>query len=376
MNNNEKILINFIHLIENMNYSDFLKSYNEDLFFEVHNFNDYKILFLLKILSNQNNHSDYLNVLKIIQILNITDTKINYSLKEILINNLIDINYHYTVEILIAIFIDLNNTNIKLIKQFYNGLNKKFNINEFVDYYILNNKFNFNNFLQFIKINNVEGYFNNNEEALYTYITKNKNINIQTCEDILNQFNNNEKLLSIKNSNQENLYFDLINHDYNFIDYLFNKLYFNNVPINDKNKNYESVLDFLYIEINKDETILNKEKTKKIYYLFNLFFKKMYFNNNNNFDIDNLEKYFNINQIIEFYAVTLLQENNQDNILKILKNFNKKYNNINHVNNLEIYLKSYLNDYILSPENYKQAPLMKIEDLRNHFIFIKKSIYS
>ncbi len=34
------------------------------------------------------------------------------------------------------------------------------------------------------------------------------------------------------------------------------------------------------------------------------------------------------------------------------------------------------NDYILSPENYKQAPLMKIEDLRNHFIFIKKSIYS
>ena len=39
----------------------------------------------------------------------------------------------------------------------------------------------------------------------------------------------------------------------------------------------------------------------------------MHFNNNNNFDIDNLEKYFNINQIIEFYAVTLLQENNQDN---------------------------------------------------------------
>lgn len=376
MNNNEKILINFIHLIENMNYSDFLKSYNEDLFFEVHNFNDYKILFLLKILSNPNNHIDYLDVLKIIQTLNITDTKINYSLKEILINNLIDINYHYTIETLIAIFIDLNNTNIKLIKKFYNELNKNFNINEFVDYYILNNKFNFNNFLQFIKINNVEGYFNNNEEALYTYITKNKNINIQTCEDILNQFNNNEKLLSIKNSNQENLYFDLINHDYNFIDYLFNKLYFNNVPINDKNKNYESVLDFLYIEINKEETILNKEKTKKIYYLFNLFFKKMHFNNNNNFDIDNLEKYFNINQIIEFYAVTLLQENNQDNILKILKNFNKKYNNINHVNNLEIYLKSYLNDYILSPENYKQAPLMKIEDLRNHFIFIKKSIYS
>ena len=376
MNNNEKILINFIHLIENMNYSDFLKSYNEDLFFEVHNFNDYKILFLLKILSNPNNHIDYLDVLKIIQTLNITDTKINYSLKEILINNLIDINYHYTIETLIAIFIDLNNTNIKLIKKFYNELNKNFNINEFVDYYILNNKFNFNNFLQFIKINNVEGYFNNNEEALYTYITKNKNINIQTCEDILNQFNNNEKLLSIKNSNQENLYFDLINHDYNFIDYLFNKLYFNNVPINDKNKNYESVLDFLYIEINKEETILNKEKTKKIYYLFNLFLKKMHFNNNNNFDIDNLEKYFNINQIIEFYAVTLLQENNQDNILKILKNFNKKYNNINHVNNLEIYLKSYLNDYILSPENYKQAPLMKIEDLRNHFIFIKKSIYS
>ena len=43
----------------------------------------------------------------------------------------------------------------------------------------------------------------------------------------------------------------------------------------------------------------------------------MYFNNNNNFDIDNLVKYFNINQIIEFYAITLLQENNQDNILKI-----------------------------------------------------------
>ena len=376
MNNNEKILINFIHLIENMNYSDFLKSYNEDLFFEVHNFNDYKILFLLKILSNPNNHIDYLDVLKIIQTLNITDTKINYSLKEILINNLIDINYHYTIETLIAIFIDLNNTNIKLIKKFYNELNKNFNINEFVDYYILNNKFNFNNFLQFIKINNVEGYFNNNEEALYTYITKNKNINIQTCEDILNQFNNNEKLLSIKNSNQENLYFDLINHDYNFIDYLFNKLYFNNVPINDKNKNYESVLDFLYIEINKEETILNKEKTKKIYYLFNLFFKKMHFNNNNNFDIDNLVKYFNINQIIEFYAVTLLQENSQDNILKTLQNFNRKYNNINHLNSLETYLKSYLNDYILSPENYKQTPLMKIEDLINHFIFIKKSIYS
>ncbi len=375
MNNNEKTLINFIHLIENMNYSDFLKAYNEDLFFDIHNFNDYKILFLLKILSNQNNHSDYLNVLKIIQILNITDTKINYSLKEILINNLIDINYHYTVEILIAIFIDLNNTNIKLIKQFYNGLNKKFNINEFVDYYILNNKFNFNNFLQFIKINNVEIYFNNNEKALYTYITKNKNINIQTCEDILSQFNNNEKLLSIKNSNKENLYFDLINHDYNFIDYLFNKLYFNNISINDKNKNYESVLDFLYIEINKDETILNKEKTKKIYYLFNLFFKKMYFNNNNNFDIDNLVKYFNINQIIEFYAITLLQENNQDNILKILQNFKRKYNNINYLNILETCLNAYLNDYILSPENYKQTPLMKIEDLRSNFIFIKKNIY-
>ena len=101
----------------------------------------------------------------------------------------------------------------------------------------------------------------------------------------------------------------------------------------------------------------------------------MYFNNNNNFDIDNLVKYFNINQIIEFYAITLLQENNQDNILKILQNFKRKYNNINYLNILETCLNAYLNDYILSPENYKQTPLMKIEDLRSNFIFIKKNIY-
>ena len=46
----------------------------------------------------------------------------------------------------------------------------------------------------------------------------------------------------------------------------------------------------------------------------------------------------------------------------------------NYLNILETCLNAYLNDYILSPENYKQTPLMKIEDLRSNFIFIKKNI--